>query len=192
MLTLKRVYLRYIGKVLLKGSKRLLENYHLVKSSFCQKFQNFEKFEIFKSGRGTEMWYFCGENDNGKKLKRLMTTRLQVYQPIMIACWNESSIIAQGDIKEKPHFPKNAILLKKYLKFDFFFNLIEWIIVFWEIIDFDLDPNKSKPFWLVIWWDCSWWNLFNQECKHWNMTKEFVALVNDHVNHLITRDLASF
>ena len=119
MLTLKRVYLRYIGKVLLKGSKRLLENYHLVKSSFCQKFQNFEKFEIFKSGRGTEMWYFCGENDNGKKLKRVMTTRLQVYQPIMIAGWSEGSIIALGDIKEKTAFSKkNAILMKK--KFEIF------------------------------------------------------------------------
>ena len=50
----------------------------------------------------------------------------------MIACWNESSIIAQGDIKEKPHFPKNAILLKKYLKFDFFFNLIENESLFFE------------------------------------------------------------
>ena len=47
-----------------------------------------------------------------------MTTRLQVYLPIMIAGWSEGSIIAQGDIKEKPHFPKkNAVLMKKYLIF---------------------------------------------------------------------------
>ena len=128
MLTLKRVYLRYIGKVLLKGSKRLLENYHLVKSSFCQKFQNFEKFEIFKSGWGTEMWYFCGENDNGKKLKRLMTTRLQVYQPIMIAGWSEGSIIAQGDIKEKTafskkcHFDEKIFEIFQFLKLDCFWR----------------------------------------------------------------------
>ena len=145
MLTLKRVYLRYIGKVLLKGSKRLLENYHLVKSSFCQKFQNFEKFEIFKSGRGTEMWYFCGENDNDKK--GMMTARLQVYQPIMIAGWSEGSIIAQGDIKEKTAFSKKMpFWWKKNLKFFDFWN---WI-VFGEIIDFDFDPNKSKPFGLYL------------------------------------------
>ena len=70
-----------------------------------------------------------------------MTTRLQVYQPIMIAGWSEGSIIAQGDIKEKPAISKkNAISVKKYLKF---FNFLNWI-VFGEIIDFD--PNKSKPF----------------------------------------------
>ena len=41
----------------------------------------------------------------------LMTTRLQVYQAkaIMIIAWNESSIIAQGDIKEKPHFQKKLL-----------------------------------------------------------------------------------
>ena len=61
--------MRYIGKVLLKGSKILLENYHLVnaftKSSFFLKIANFEL-----SALGTEKRYFCGENDNGEvKLK---------------------------------------------------------------------------------------------------------------------------
>ena len=31
----------------------------------------------------------------------------------------------------------------------FFFNFVNNESLFWEIIDFDFDPNKSKPFWLV-------------------------------------------
>ena len=136
MLTLKRVYLRYIGKVLLKSSKSLLENYHLVNLIFqkIQKIQNFQNFHIrFR----TEMWYFCGENDNDKK--GMMTTRLQVYQPIMIACWNESSIIAQGDIKEKPHFQKNAFSMKKYLKFSIF------------LISLTMNHCFLKNYWFWFW-----------------------------------------
>ena len=105
MLTLKRVYLRYIGKVLLKSSKSLLENYHLVNLIFSKN-SKISKF----SNQGLKCDIFVVKMIMTKK--GMMTTRLQVYQPIMIACWNESSIIAQGDIKEKPHFPKNAFSMK--------------------------------------------------------------------------------
>ena len=50
-----------------------------------------------------------------------MTTRLQVYLPIMIAGWSEGSIIAQGDIKEKPHFPKKCSFDEKISDFLIFF-----------------------------------------------------------------------
>jgi len=47
------------------------------------------------------------------------------------------------DIKEKPHFPKKCSFDEKISDFLIFF--LNWI-VFGEIIDFDFDPNKSKPF----------------------------------------------
>ena len=74
--------------------------------------------------------------------KGMMTTRLQVYQPIMIACWNESSIIAQGDIKEKPHFRKLHFRCKIYD----FFNLL----FFEKLLILILIPINQNRFGLYL------------------------------------------